>query len=182
MIKVLMLKTAAGPDGPCPQGSTPELDADTALAFIEAGAAQAFVPRKKVVAPTPAVQTDDELLEQYRDEARRAGYAAPGVEAIAQARLLSLRESIPYNEASRRLQDAAKAAAESEKPADATAPAEDPAELERQAQFKELVAGGLSEDEARELVWPKADGDVERAVVTPPETATAPAQRPPRRR
>lgn len=32
----------------------------------------------------------------------------------------------------------------------------DPAEAERQAQFKELVEGGITESEARALVWPPA--------------------------
>src|SRR4051794_11162041 len=99
MIRVRMLKTAAGPDGPCPQGAIVELDADTALAFVEAGAAEAFAPAVKKVA-SPAERTDVELLEQFEAEARTAGYAAPGVTAIAKARLLALRENIPYDEAS----------------------------------------------------------------------------------
>src|SRR4051812_11149459 len=105
MIRVHMLKTAAGPAGSFSAGSTPELDADTALAFIEAGAAEAFVPRsKKAEKPeATAAKTDKELLAQFESEIRAAGYAEPGVKPIAEARLKALRENIPYDEAARLL-------------------------------------------------------------------------------
>ncbi len=199
MIRVRMLKTAAGPGGSFEPNSTPELDEDTALAFIEAGAAETYTPaRKKQAVETPAAQlTDDELIARFEREARLAGYSEVGVNAIARARLLALRADIPYEEASRRLEAerrteeirseaATRAAAElaSDAPEAKPATPEDPEELERQRMFDELVAGGADPLEARALVWPpvKPDGDVERAVRTPPKTATAPAQRPPRRR
>jgi hypothetical protein len=159
---------------------------------------------KKVA--SPAERTDVELLEQFEAEARTAGFAAPGVKAIAKARLLALRENIPYDEASARLAAETKVemtaetataidpvsadtrAASTETTGDTTeetksdAPDEDPVELERHQMFKELVDGGTSEAEARALIWPEQVPEIERAVRTPPETAVAPAQRPPRRR
>jgi hypothetical protein len=164
MIRLRMLKTAAGPLGSFAAGSVVELDEDAALAFVESGAAEPYLPKR--VKASPATRTDAELLAEYENDARAAGYAEPGVKSIAQARLLALRENIPYDEASARLSKAQESAS---KPATT----EDPLEAERQAQFKELVDGGLSEGEARELVWPS----VERAVRTPPERATGRAAR-----
>lgn len=184
MIRVRMLKTAAGPFGSFAAGSTPELDADTALAFIEAGAAEAFAPRsKKVEKPEAlAARTDAELLAQFEAEVSAAGYAEPGVKAIARARLLALREDIPYDEASRKLAAEEVAPQPSAPSTEAAATTDDPEELERHQMFTELVAGGTPEDEARRLIWPENVPEVERAIRTAPETAVAPAQRPPRRR
>jgi hypothetical protein len=160
MIRVRMLKSAAGPNGSFPVHTTPLLDEDTALAFLEAGAAETFVPatkREKAAARPPVVL--EPATETVGTKTREPDISIELRDADG--------NSVPL--------------------APLTPPAEDPEELERQQMFKELVDGGTDAAEARALVWPGAlkpensDG-VERAVVTPPETAVAAPQRPARRR
>lgn len=145
---------------------------------------QTTAPEVSRDAPTGA-----ELLDEYEAEVLAAGYAPAAAKSIAAARLKSLRENIPYEEALRLIDlveaarppvlipdipvDGAGAAPIVPETGDLVAdaasivpemapivpdsaaivPSDDPAELERQALYNELVAGGNDPAEARALVW-----------------------------